>query len=113
MAIIWDNVVAIAPELSATPLQAQTDILADVAISVSAETMGDRFDMACKWLAAHMATMTMRRGVIGAQTGETVGPLSQNWAPPSGSAIGYMSTSYGQEYVRILKSRAATRMMVI
>lgn len=113
MAITWTDVVNIAPELSTVATDTQTAILADVALQMPAEVWGTMLDTGSKYLAAHLATVTSRRGGGGAGplTSETVGQVSRSYAAPL-KATSIMSTPYGVEYDRLLMNLPAARWTV-
>lgn len=81
--ISWPDVVAIAPELSATDPQQQTALLAIVERWVNPTTWGILADDGSRYLAAHLATIGRLRGT-GAVTNEVVGQLSRAYLSPKG-----------------------------
>jgi hypothetical protein len=113
-----DDVIAYpAPELTGAVL---TDpewagVLEQVDAQVSAAGWGtqERADMGGKWLAAHLATKLKESkaggasgGASGPLTGVTVGQVSKTFAAPNTSTTStsdsvLMTTSYGQEYIRL------------
>src|SRR5688500_9353808 len=114
MAIVWQDVVNIAPELSTLPLASQTAILADVALQMNADAWGSKLDLGSKWLAAHLATVGPRRsGVGGPVVSESVGSVSRAYAASVAAGASQLgSTSYGLEYERLLLTLAAARFAV-
>ena len=69
MAIVWSNVTDIAPELAGAAVSAatQTAVLADVNDQIVAAQFPSvaRADIARAYLAAHLATLSIRNGVGG------------------------------------------------
>jgi hypothetical protein len=103
VSITWRDVVLIAPELSAVGVATQDAILADVALQLSAERWGNRLDIASKYLAAHLATVTQRSGVAGPVTSESVGSVSRSYSVAAQSGA-FDATAYGREYKRLQRS---------
>jgi hypothetical protein len=102
--ITWADVEAIAPELSAVSTDTQTAILADVEAQLSEDYLGTKYDLACKYLCAHLGTIARRNGSGGAVTSRTVGPVSEAYSVAAATSTdGLNSTSYGQEYKRLIK----------
>ena len=62
MAITWSDVTVIAPELSSVPSPSQTVFIADAYAQMNAGIWGGYLDRGAKYLAAHLATMSNRRG---------------------------------------------------
>ncbi len=112
--IAWSDVLIVAPELSTLASGTQTAILAYVALQMNVDAWGSNLDMGLVYLAAHMATMTLRRGTYGggAVTGETVGSVSRQYAAPMMVVGPLGSTSYGMEYERLLLNLPAARFEV-
>jgi hypothetical protein len=114
VAITWADVTAIAPELSTVANGSQTAILADVALLLNASALGSKFDMASKYLAAHLGTVASRPGGEGGPVvSDTVGPLSRSFAPPGFTDPYYASTPYGVEFQRIIRTIPALRLFSI
>lgn len=110
MALTWEAVALLAPELADLDEDVQAAILADVSTRMGASPgswkTAARYELAGKYLAAHLATLRSRGGAAGASgpvIGETVGPISRQYAAPaSGSGSGsHSSTAYGQEFDRL------------
>lgn len=105
MAISWAHVVEVAPELATVPPGMRAATLEDVALQVNAAAWGARYDLGCKLLAAHLATVAQRGGAgpAGAIASESVGDVSVSYAtaasPPAGS--GLEATTYGREFARL------------
>jgi hypothetical protein len=92
--VTWADVVAIAPELSAVPLTAQTAILAQVAEQLSSAIWGTRLASGQTFLAAHLGTI---RGAPNYQS-EQVGTHKRD---VNGDLE---ATSYGREFRRLLRT---------
>lgn len=107
MAITWSNVTDIAPELSTVALATQTAILAQANTELSVAVWGTRIEIGRAWFAAHLATISGRRGTGGQVTSETVGSVSRSFA--AGGSGGYSSSGYGQEFERLLLTLPAAR----
>jgi hypothetical protein len=105
--ITWQDVLAIAPELSTVSLATYTAILADVAVQLNADSWGVRYDLASKYLAAHLATISTwgSQGPSGTVIGESVGGVSRQYAnnSPMGTDPLWDRTPYGREYRRLLR----------
>ena len=113
-AITWKDVSEHAPELadSAVTRRAQVDLLAYVNTTVNIALLdgedGVKTKLARVYLAAHIATMEKRKGVSGALTSQTAGPLSKSyavmqWLTPSELSL----TSYGLNYLGIVRRSGA------
>jgi hypothetical protein len=115
VAITWTSVVNLpAPELATVPADAQTTILAAVALQMNADVWGEKLDLGSAYLAAHLATVGKRAGVGGPVTHQSVGQVSQSFAASVAQGAAHLgSTSYGLEYERLLYSLAAARMPVV
>ena len=100
--ITWGDVEAIAPELSSVANATQSAILAIVGRQVAAEQWGDLVDDGQKYLAAHIGTLSRRSGA-GPVTGEQLGQMSRQYASTFllKSLLG--QTSYGLEYLRMIR----------
>lgn len=72
-------------------------------LEVSDEAWGSKTDLVQALLAAHMLTLSARKGSNqGAVVKERVGDLERGYAPPNGNeADPYSATSYGVEFKRI------------
>jgi Protein of unknown function (DUF4054) len=113
-AIVWADVLGIAPELAAITISGQTAILA-LANSVLDTTVWGGEDspqlrMGRLNYAAHFASMSMRRGDGGATTSSSAGGLSVAYANTDfGSHSTLQTTSYGQMYMALARSRGMAR----
>lgn len=103
----WASVLVIAPELAnAGSLQstdAQNVLLGDAALLMGYyNPWGSKLEIACRFLAAHLATMSLRRGASGQITDVSAGPAKVSYAHPRDSVVSPLEqTSYGVEFARI------------
>lgn len=106
-AITWSDVVAIAPELSSVGASTQAAILADVYTEVVVDNWYSeaRANRAAKYLAAHLATLTVgARGGAGPVQSRSVGQVSESFAVSVAEGSNNLdSTAYGKEYRRLLR----------
>jgi hypothetical protein len=102
MALTWDDVVAVAPELSATPEESQTALLGYATAQVEPTVWGDLTNNGIVYLAAHLATLARLRGG-GMVTSERVGALARTYQTSKAGDGALELTSYGAEYRRLLK----------
>lgn len=98
MAIVWADVVAIAPELATSPAATQAALLVYVNASIDDETWGGlaSANFGRAHYAAHLATIARRRG-LGPITSEAVGRLSRSYGM-TGVAGALGMTAYGATY---------------
>jgi hypothetical protein len=97
----WQDVVNVAPELSTVPEPSQTAFLAMAALEVPAYQWGKRILDGQRYLAAHLATISRKRGE-GPTTDKSVGQISQGFADMM--ANGPLGTTiYGVEYERLVR----------
>lgn len=105
--ITWNQVLDLAPELSTVPPGTRAFILEAVALQVNETAWGDRYDLGCTLLAAHMGTNSLRGGSTpsGAVQSESVGDVSVTYAAGSTSttASGTSTTTYGTDYARLVR----------
>lgn len=117
MAITWADVVLINADAATLATDRQNAILADVALQMSADAWGSRYDLGSKWLAAHFAAVYVATasGPAGPVIGETIGPASIQFASPGagGSGGALETTSYGREYMRLAKLNPKARMLLL
>lgn len=103
--ITWAAVVLVAPELGTVPVERQDALLADVAAQLDADALGARYDLASKYLAAHLATVSLRggNGPAGPVVSQSAGDLSRTFAQPQGgTGTSLDSTNYGREFQRLV-----------
>lgn len=112
-AITWEDVLAVAPELTTTTDPARVIFLsyANNALAVS-EWGGEAsptLKLARCYLAAHQAASSVAgaTGAVGPVTSESAGGLSRSYAstPASSSEMG--STRYGQSWVELARLTTA------
>lgn len=102
MAITKIDVLNVAPELSAVTDPQWTALLAYVALQLNTDVWGGWLDMGSAYLAAHLATLTRRRG-MGAVQSEHVGQVSRAYLAISLTPGSLESTAYGAEYLRLMR----------
>jgi Protein of unknown function (DUF4054) len=98
--IDWTNVTAVAPELATAPAALQAAVLAQVNAELNPAIWGARVDVGRAWLAAHLATLALRKGISGMVTGQTAGPVSLSLSPLILSKTSFALTTYGLEFER-------------
>lgn len=105
MAVIWANVVDIAPELSTVAAGSQTAYLAIAGRAVDPEVWGESTDDGVRYMAAHLATLGNGSGAggAGAVTSETLGPMSRTYASTVAGVEGALATTrYGVMFLNLL-----------
>ncbi len=112
--IAWSDVVLIAPELGTPAYTAKLpdatceQIVVDVVGLLEETQWGKAYDLACKYLAAHIAALAYRgaSGASGAVTQESVGDVSRSYAAnsPMGTDPDYDLTPYGRRYKMLKRS---------
>jgi hypothetical protein len=105
--ITWADVLKIAPELSGKlPTTTTAQIVEDVLFLLVESSWGRLYDLACKYLIAHIATQIARGafGPSGAVIGESVGGISRQYAAnsPMGTHSDFDQTPYGKRYKALL-----------
>lgn len=92
--VTWDDVIAVAPELSSVPEAAQDAILTQVDEQLSASVWGTRLASGQTYLAAHLGTVrgapNYQSESVGDHTRQVEGDLN--------------STSYGREFRRLVRT---------
>jgi hypothetical protein len=113
VAITKTDVLLIAPELSGVADDTWDALIADAALQMNVDVWGTRYNLGAKYLVAHLATLTTRRGspLVSSQT---VGPVSVSYAvgTPTDGGSDLESTPYGREYRRLARA-LAPRMAVL
>ena len=108
--ITWTDVIAIAAELSSTPVPTQTAILAMVGVQVGAKNWMGLQKFGQQYLAAHLGTLSRKRGE-GPTSEKSAGGLSESYQ--SLLQFGNLGLSaYGVEYERLLYMTPAALGMV-
>lgn len=102
MSIAWANVVAIAPELSTVLPGTQTTLLAIVDRQIDDDVWLDLANDGRTYLAAHLGTLTRGGAAGGAVIGETLGPMSRQYALPPGIHGALSTTKYGLFYLHLI-----------
>lgn len=112
--LTWAQVVLVDPALSAVDVDAQNAILADVDAQLNEFALGtNRYQLCCKYLAAHLGSLALSedvQGPSGPLTSESVGSVSRSYASISGATLdngSLSSTRHGLEYLRLIKTSAA------
>ena len=102
--------ILIAPEFAAT-LQATREVFINLAIAQvgTFSCNASVYDLAVANLAAHMLSISTRRGGSGQITSETEGSLSRSFGAVA-NASGFGATSYGAEYLRLVSAFILTPM---
>lgn len=113
-AIVWSDVTAHAGELTTryTNTTAQNDLLDLVNnttnVSLIDTESGFKTRLARIYMAAHLATMELRKGAAGVLTEQSAGPLRRGYQLLQGMTKSELSlTSYGCNYLAIIKRSAA------
>jgi len=105
-------VVAVAAELATVPLATQTAVLTMVNRRLSPDVWGEEMDTGRVYLAAHLATVGLRKGIAGSPQSMAAGPVSTSYAI-SMAVDNWATTSYGQEFDRLLKTLPLARLPII
>lgn len=111
MAITWTHVTNLDASLAAVPAAAQAAIIADVYLTLSASRWGDRYDLAVKYLAAHLGALERRQaasggtGAVGPVQSMSLGDASVTYAVSASASVSTSgdldSTPWGQAYKRL------------
>lgn len=120
-AIVWTDVTAIAVELTAVPVDAQTLFLSYVNTSLNVDYFGGESHINTKlariYLAAHLGKTQLQGGdsIAGPVTSESAGGLSRSYALVSAvSGSGAVSgSSWADRYMELVNSSLARLPMVI
>ena len=103
-AIIWTDVVALAPELSTTSTTTQTDVLGYANQALNVALYGGEAATSTRlariYLAAHLAALA-KLGTGGALLSESVGGMSRSYAAPMTKSR-LSLTSYGAAFLLLL-----------
>lgn len=115
-AIVWDDVVNHAAELSGVNGDAQDDILAHVNTTLNVAVFGGegsaKLKLARIYLAAHMATLQILGGSSGDIQSESVGGVSYTYGG-STSTSEFNATSYGKQYTALVRNSVARFPLVV
>lgn len=120
-AIVWADVVAVAPELAELSSALYTDILGYVNVALVPTEWGgedsSRLRLARLYLAAHYATMVSRGGsvgeIVGFVTSESAGGLSRSYSSGASTGTVYDATPYGQLFWALFRSTLVTLPIVL
>jgi hypothetical protein len=123
MAVVWADVLLIAPDLSSVPSGAQAVILADASTILSHAEYWPTpamHDLAKKYLCAHLGALYVRAAGGGSASGsgavasEAVGSVSVSYATPSTdlSDAGYATTFWGLQ-LQALARRSVMRVGLV
>lgn len=120
-AIVWSDVVGIAPELSSVPPLAQAEILGVVNGTLNAAAFGGEsarsYRLARIFLAAHYGSVVSAggSGPGGPVSSESVGGVSRSYAvfSPMGSDPTLDKTPYGQQYRSLVRASPARAWVVL
>jgi len=120
MAITWEDVQAVAPELAGdvvTPI-AQEVILAVANSHLAVDVWGGEDSPKLRagriYYAAHLATLGRMRGRVGMVASESAGGLSRSYSNPMlGYKTSLVLTSYGTLYMGLAKTTAARAGLVL
>lgn len=120
MAITWDDVVLLDPAFEDVPSEVQDDILATVELLIPEGPWGDRWALAQRYVAAHLATEWLAvqaaggSGSVGSSgpvTQETVGPISRSYADYGAVVAGssawfdmFKGTVWGRRYIYLVRT---------
>ena len=104
MAIDWNDVVAIGPELSGVPAGTQNYILEHVDKQIDTVEWGDMVDDARTWLAAHLGAVYFQSpGAAGSVVSESLGPMSVSYGQAAGASDELGTTKYGRYYLHMVR----------
>lgn len=112
MSILWADVVAIAADLDDVDLAAQTDILAYVNALPYSPYGSDTawsYRLARIYLAAHLGSGALPGAstAAGSVTSETVGPITTQYAATQSTREALEATSYGRQYLSLVRNSLA------
>lgn len=112
MAIHWNTVLGVAPELGCIAIDTQIAILAFVNAELESWPSGSRKDMASAYLAAHLATVSARGtvGAVGPVVSESMGGISRSFGAVAADASTWSQSPYGLLYASMIKTSIAHRM---
>lgn len=107
----WTDVTAVAAELESAPAGLQSFALAVANLRCPADVWGDELELARALMAAHVATLALRRGVGGAVASRAAGPVSESYAVPAGASMS--TTAYGQLFLDLARGLDGARLPII
>ncbi len=106
------DVKALGSELDAlddTVVQAAIDA---AETELNEDILGERFDLAVKYLAAHEAKLRAPGGASGTVQSVSVGGVSRSYSSGSSTESDFDRTSYGQRFLRIIENTSTARFFV-
>lgn len=114
--ITWADVVEMDATLSVVSVGRQESILEEVLLYADADQLGERFDLACKYLAAHAGTLDKIAaagggGTSGPLASETVGPITRSYGAVTyltGANVDLGSTVWGRRFLALIRIVPAT-----
>lgn len=110
MATTWPDVLVIAPELSVVdPSVAGPQFVTMAYNSINPDVWGGMADQGAKYLAAHLATISLRRGQPGSPHVKRVGAVMAGFQVLSDALL---TTAYGAEFDRLLLELPAARFAI-
>lgn len=109
--LAWSRVVNIAPELATVSGGSQTEFIADVQLQMNPCVWGSKLNLGAAYLAAHLATVSRRKGIAGALTEEHAGAVGHGFSALKGLSP-LETTSYGLEYLRLLRGLPGARVAI-
>ena len=112
MAITWNDVLLVAPELSTLTTDQRDRTIAEAYLRLSVGVCGDRLDLMAVYLCAHMATVSKRKGLGGQVTGQSVGQVSRQYSAVTGVPLDLGLTSYGLQLHSLIRTTGAARWVV-
>ena len=103
MPITWTNVSSLDPNLAAVPTATQNSILAFVFRFLHQPSWGAMYDDGCMFLAAHLASLSLRGGGVGGTfplQSERVGDVSRTYDTSMIiNGVGNLAaTAWGEQY---------------
>ena len=102
---IRDVLFDIATEFAAVDVERLDRFIGYAAEEVNREFFGTKADRATALKAAHMLSMSARGSNAGAVTSERLGDMAVSYAQPvSTSGNELLTTSYGAEFIRLMKT---------
>ena len=109
--IAWQDIVNIAPEFSGTvvPVATQNAILAIVANQIDDIAWGEFADQGRAYLGAHLVAI---RGDEGLVTQESLGAMARSYALPPGIIGSLALSTFGAEYLRLLRIASGVPVLV-
>ena len=107
--ITWADVLKVAPALSTLSPEQQTLFLGFAETTLNVTEFGDKYNMACTYFVAHIATVTKNgaNGPGGPISAESTGRVSRSYAVPANGDPYWGTTMFGRTYLMIVDSLLA------